>query len=215
MIRALSLTAALALLPLSSALAQNAASKNAASQNAASQAAPVRGVAHDPDSAEARLEAAADAFEARMEAFGKRAEAISEDPNLSESARGQSIAALWSAYAPDVAAFTAEATRHASELAAEALKDIDVDALVEDALNDPEVKRAMEEGMQQGVAAGTGIARNSAWTNPDPEQMVTYGLIAQYAMDQAADAVVAEEEAEDVAPIAPPEPPQAPQPPAT
>lgn len=206
MIRALSLTAALALLPLSSALAQNAAS-----QNAASQAAPARGVAHDPDSAEARLEAAADAFEARMEAFGKRAEAISEDPNLSESARGQSIAALWSAYAPDVAAFTAEATRHASELAAEALKDIDVDALVEDALNDPEVKRAMEEG----VAAGTGIARNSAWTNPDPEQMVTYGLIAQYAMDQAADAVVAEEEAEDVAPIAPPEPPQAPQPPAT
>jgi fumarylacetoacetate (FAA) hydrolase family protein len=206
MIRALSLTAALALLPLSSALAQNAAS-----QNAASQSAPARGVAHDPDSAEARLEAAADAFEARMEAFGKRAEAISEDPNLSESARGQSIAALWSAYAPDVAAFTAEATRHASELAAEALKDIDVDALVEDALNDPEVKRAMEEG----VAAGTGIARNSAWTNPDPEQMVTYGLIAQYAMDQAADAVVAEEEAEDVAPIAPPEPPQAPQPPAT
>lgn len=206
MIRALSLTAALALLPLSSALAQNAAS-----QNAAAQAAPARGVAHDPDSAEARLEAAADAFEARMEAFGKRAEAISEDPNLSESARGQSIAALWSAYAPDVAAFTAEATRHASELAAEALKDIDVDALVEDALNDPEVKRAMEEG----VAAGTGIARNSAWTNPDPEQMVTYGLIAQYAMDQAADAVVAEEEAEDVAPIAPPEPPQAPQPPAT
>lgn len=86
MIRALSLTAALALLPLSSALAQNAAS-----QNAASQAAPARGVAHDPDSAEARLEAAADAFEARMEAFGKRAEAISEDPNLSESARGQSI----------------------------------------------------------------------------------------------------------------------------
>ncbi|MFN6982707.1 MAG: hypothetical protein ACK4NU_12355 [Brevundimonas sp.] len=204
MIRALSLTAALALLPLSSALAQNA-----------SQEAPATGGAHRPDSAEARLETAAEAFEARMEAFGKRAEAISEDQSLSESVRGQRVAALWSEYAPDVAAFTAEATRHASELAAEALKDIDIDALVEDALNDPEVKQAMEEGLQQGVAAGTGIARNSAWTNPDPEQMVTYGLIAQYAMDQAADAVVAEEEAEGVAPIAPPEPPQAPEPPAT
>lgn len=204
MIRALSLTAALALLPLSSALAQNA-----------SQAAPATGGAHHPGSAEARLETAADAFEARMEAFGKRAEAISEDQSLSESLRGQRVAALWSEYAPDVAAFTAEATRHASELAAEALKDIDVDALVEDALNDPEVKQAMEEGLQKGVAAGTGIARNSAWTNPDPEQMVTYGLIAQYAMDQAADAVVAEEEADGAAPIAPPEPPQAPEPPAT
>jgi hypothetical protein len=89
------------------------------------------------------------------------------------------------------------ATKHATELAAEALKDIDVDALVEEALNDPEVKRRWKRGCRQGVVAGTGIARNSAWTNPDPEQMETYGLIAQYAMDQAADAVVAEEEAED------------------
>ena len=34
-----------------------------------------------------------------------------------------------------------------------------------------------------------GIVRNSAWTNPDAEQLRTYGLIAQYALDQAADAV--------------------------
>jgi hypothetical protein len=191
MIRALSLTAALALLPLSSALAQDG---------------KAAGPASNPESAEARLESAASAFEARMEAFGKRAEAISEDESLSESERGQRVAALWSNYAPDVAAFTAEATKHASELAAEALKDIDVDALVEQALNDPEVQQAME----QGIAAGTGIARNSAWTNPDPEQLETYGLIAQYALDQAEDAVDAEDEAAEA-----PEAPEAPEPPET
>lgn len=186
MIRLLSLTAALALLPLSSALAQDAESA--------------------PNSAEARLETAASAFEARMEAFGKRAEAISEDESLSESVRGQRVAALWAEYAPDVTAFTAEAARHASEVAAEALKDIDVDALVQQALNDPEVKQAMEKG----VVAGEGIARNSAWTNPDPEQLETYGLVAQYALDQAADAIAADAEAAEV-----PEAPETPEPPET
>ena len=70
MIRLLSLTAALALAPLSSALAQTPAP------------APVSASA---ETAEARMEAAADAFEARMEAFGERAEAISEDESLSEA----------------------------------------------------------------------------------------------------------------------------------
>jgi enamine deaminase RidA (YjgF/YER057c/UK114 family) len=192
MIRLLSLTAALALLPLSSALAQDAALS--------------------PDSAEARLDTAASAFEARMEAFGKRAEAISEDESLSKSVRGQRVAALWAEYAPDVAAFTAEATKHAGELAAAALKDIDVDALVQDALNDPEVKQAMEDGMRHGVVIADGIARNSAWTNPDPEQLETYSLVAQYALDQAADAVAADtvEVSEATARPAPPEVPARP-----
>ena len=189
MIRLLSLTAALALLPLSSALAQDGTPA--------------------PESAEVRLETAASAFEARMEAFGERAEAISEDKSLSESVRGQRVAALWAEYAPDVAAFTAEATKHASEIAAQALKDIDVDALVADAMNDPEVKQAIEEGMHKGVVTANGIAQNSAWTNPTPEQMETYSLVAQYALDQAADAVVEDEMAAEV-PEAP-EPPQAPE----
>ena len=194
MIRLLSLTTALALLPLSSALAQDAAPA--------------------PESAEARLEIASNAFEARMEAFGKRAEAISEDRSLSESVRGQRIAALWAEYAPDVAAFTAETTKHATEMAAEALKDIDVDALIADAMNDPDVKQAIEDGMHKGVVTANGIAQNSAWTNPTPEQMETYSLVAQYALDQAAADVV------DVgveAPEAPepPEPPQAPERPTT
>jgi len=201
MIRLLSLTAALALAPLSSALAQTPAP------------APVPAPA--PASAEAaedRMEAAATAFEARMETFGDRAEAISEDESLSEAERGRRIAALWSDYAPDVAAFTAETTKHANEMAAQALKNIDVDAIVADALNDPEVKQAMEEGMQKGVVTAEGIARNSAWTNPTPEQMETYSLVAQYALDQAADAVVEDEAAAEV-PEAP-EAPEAPEPPA-
>lgn len=199
MIRLLSLTAALALAPLSSALAQTPAP------------APTPAPA-SAEAAEARMEAAADAFEARMETFGERAEAISEDESLSEAERGRRIAALWSDYAPDVAAFTAETTKHATEMAAQALKDIDVDAIVADALNDPEVKQAMEEGMQKGVVTAEGIARNSAWTNPTPEQMETYSLVAQYALDQAADAVVEDEAAAEV-PEAP-EAPEAPEPPA-
>lgn len=187
MIRLLSLTAALALLPLSPALAQD-------------------GAAPPANFAEVRLETAASAFEARMESFGKRAEAISEDNSLSESVRGQRVAALWAEYAPDVAAFTADATKHASEIAAEALKDIDVNALVADALNSPEVKQAMEEGIQHGALVADGIAKNSAWTNPSPEQLESYGLVAQYALDQAVDAVVVEVPEAPASPAAPERP---------
>lgn len=200
MIRLLSLTAALALAPVSSALAQTPGP----APTPAPAPAPAPASA---EAAEARMEAAAEAFEARMETFGERAEAISEDESLSEAERGRRIAALWSDYAPDVAAFTAETTKHATEMAAQALKDIDVDAIVADALNDPEVKQAMEEGMQKGVVTAEGIARNSAWTNPTPEQMETYSLVAQYALDQAADAVVEEG-------VEAPEAPEAPEPPA-
>jgi len=168
MIRILSLAAALAVLPLSAALAGEG---------------PETSATETP--AEAAIEAAAEAFEARMETFGARAEAISETPGLTEAQRETRIAALWAEYQPEVAAFTATVTEHAGAIAHAALADIDVEALVADALNDPEVKAAMD----QGVAAGMGIARNSAWTNPDPEQLRTYGLIAQYALDQAADAV--------------------------
>lgn len=173
MIRMLSLTAALALLPLSSALAQEATPA--------------------PGSAEARLQAASSAFEQRMERFGQRAEALSLDNSLPELEKTARMAALWAEYSPDVTAFTAEATRQASQIAAEALKDIDVNALVAEALNDPDV----QEAMQSGAAAGTGIARNSAWTNPSPEQIETYGLIAQYALDQAQDAVGPSDQADE------------------
>lgn len=176
MIRILSLSAALAVLPLSAAFA---------------------GDGKTPSSpAEAAIEAAAAAFEARMETFGKRAEAIAETPGLSEGQREARITALWVEYQPEVTAFTAAVTQHAGAIASAALADIDVEALVSDALNDPEVKAAMDEGVANGVAIGNGIARNSAWTNPDPEQLRTYSLIAQYALDQAADAVEDADDAE-------------------
>lgn len=117
-IRTLSLVAALALLPLSQAVAK-------------------------PTEAAARLDTAAEAFEARMEAFGQRAEAIGEDQSLSEEERGRRIAAVWAEYAPDVAAFTAMATSQASAIAADALSEIDVEALVAEALAGAEVERAL------------------------------------------------------------------------
>lgn len=165
MIRILSLAAALAVLPLSSALAGEAKTPRSPS--------------------EAAIEAAAEAFEARMESFGERAEAINDIPGLTGTQREMRMAALWAEYQPEVTAFTATVTQHAGEIAKAALADINVEALVSQALNDPEVRAAMDEGM----AGGLGIARNSAWTNPDSEQLRTYGLVAQYALDQAADAV--------------------------
>lgn len=163
-----------------------------------------------PSASQARLESASSAFEARMEEFGRRAEALSEQRGLNTAERGGRITALWAEYAPDVAAFTAETTRQAGEMAAEALKEIDVDTLIAEALNDPDIQQAIEEGAQYGAAAGTGIAQNSAWTNPDPEQMVTYGLIAQYALDQAADAVTTDAVETSPAPPPPPPPPMPP-----
>ena len=166
MIRALSLAAALAVLPLSAALA---------------------GEQQTPS--EQAIETASNTFEARMEAFGERAEAISDDESLTERQRELRIAALWTEYQPEVAAFTAEITRHAGQIAAEALANIDVEALVADALNDPEV----QEALHNAPAMAQGMATNGAWAQQDPEQMVTYQLMAQYALDQATDAVVAED----------------------
>ncbi|MEY4556172.1 MAG: hypothetical protein RL093_1291 [Pseudomonadota bacterium] len=112
MIKALSLAAALALLPMSAAVADEA-----------------RGPSEDA------IEAAAAAFEARMEAFGERAEAIDKDASLTEAQRETRIAALWVEYQPAVSAFTAVVTEHASTIAAEALAGIDVEAIVAEALS--------------------------------------------------------------------------------
>ena len=153
-LRLLSLTAALALLPFAALAQYDATSKG---------------------SAEARLEAAAEAFEARMESYGERAEAIAEDE------RGTRMGALWAEYQPAVSTFTAIAAVEAGAIAQEALAEIDVETLVAEAMADVDLTGAM--------AAAGGIARNSAWVQDDPEQAVTYGLIAQYALDQAMDAV--------------------------
>ena len=158
MIKALSLAAALALLPLSAAVA-----------------ADVRGPSEEA------LEAAASAFEARMQAFGERAEAISADRGLTEAQRERRIATLWSEYQPDVTAFTTVATRHASAIAAEALAGIDIDAIVSEALAEVEASGAL--------STARGIAANGAWASNDPEHMATYGLMAEYVIGEAIDAL--------------------------
>ncbi len=173
MIRALSLAAALALLPVSAAVAQE-----------------------QKTAAEVQLEAAAAAFEKKMEEFGDRAEAIQDDDALDETTKGLRVAALWSEYQPHVDAFTSMATQQAGQIARQALAEIDVDAIVTETL-------AGVEPMVQGLAT------NGAWAKADPDQMVTYGLMADYAVGQSIDAIeeVSEAFAAPVAPPAPPAPP--------
>ena len=112
-----------------------------------------------------------------METFGERAEVIAGDESLSEIERDLRVAALWTEYQPEVAVFTAAVSRHAGAIAQAALADIDVEALVQESLNDPEV--------QSALAGASGMTANGAWAQNDPEQLVTYGLMAQYGVDQA------------------------------
>ena len=164
MIKALSLAAALALLPMSAAVAEEA-----------------RGPSEDA------IETAAEAFEARMEAFGERAEVIAEDASLTEAQRETRIAALWAEYQPDVSAFTAVVSEHAATIAAEALAGIDLEAVVAEALAEVETSGAMS-----GALAGAhGMAANGAWASNDPEHMATYGLMADYALGSAMDSIEA------------------------
>lgn len=165
MIKALSLAAALAVLPLSAALA---ADPQAAPQSSA-------------DAAEAAIEAAAERFEARMEAYGERAEAVSDDDSLTGDQKKLRIAALWAEYEPDVAAFTAVVSDNVSAIVGGALADIDIEGIVAEALT------AVEDSGALRVAGG--MATNGAWASNDPEHMATYGLMAQYAVGEALDAV--------------------------
>lgn len=158
MIKALSLAAALALLPLSAAVAADA-----------------RGPSEDA------LDAAAEAFEARMEAFGERAEAIAEDAALTEAQREARIATLWTEYQPDVTRFTAVVTRHATAIAGEALANVDLDAVVAEALAEVEASGAL--------VGASGMATNGAWASNDPEHMATYGLMAEYLVGEAVDSI--------------------------
>jgi len=187
MIKALSLAAALALLPLSASVAGD-----------------LRGPSEDA------LEAAAEAFEARMESFGERAEAISEDESLTDAQRELRIAALWAEYQPDVNAFTAVVSEHAAGIAAEALAEVDVEAMVAEALAGVDVAAITSEALgnvdieaittealreveasgavEGALATAQGVAMNGSWASNDPEHMATYGLVAEYALGEALDA---------------------------
>lgn len=164
MIKALSLAAALAVLPLSAAAAQETTSPETSAV-----------------SAEAAIEAAAERFEARMEEFGERAEALGADESLTDDQRETRIAALWGEYAPDVQAFTAVVSQHAAQIAGQALAEVDIEAVVAEAMREVNLSGAM--------AAAGGMAMNGAWASNDPEHMATYGLMADYAIGGALDEV--------------------------
>lgn len=165
MIKALSLAAALAILPLSAAAAA-ADPQEPESASAASEAA---------------IEAAAERFEARMEEFGARAEALNDDESLSEEQREARVAALWGEYAPDVQAFTTLVTEHATTIAGQALAEVDIEALVSEAMAGIDLSGV-------GAMAG-GMAANGSWASNDPEHMATYGLMADYVIGGALDEV--------------------------
>src|SRR5690606_8116419 len=124
--------------------------------------------------------------------------------------------------------FTAEVSQHAGALAAEALAGIDIEALVADALAGVDIDidaddvaggamagldigaitaqalAAVEQsGAIQGAMAGaSGMAVNGSWASNDPEHMVTYGLVADYALGEALDAADEAFEAEAPAAVA-------------
>lgn len=162
MIRALSLAAALAVLPLTAVAAEPDA-------------------ADDLHAVQAPIEQAAAHFEARMEEFGRRAEALGADETLTEAQRELRIASLWSEYTPELQAFTTLVAEQASAIARQAIADVDIGAITAAAMSEVDLSGAM-------VAAG-GIAANGAWASGDPEHAATYGLVAEYALGGALDAV--------------------------
>ncbi|MGZ9099375.1 MAG: hypothetical protein ACXW3O_06700 [Brevundimonas sp.] len=171
MIKALSLAAALAVLPVSAAVADP-----------------------QPGSSERAIEAAAETFEARMEAFGERAEGISADASLTEAQREARIAALWTEYQPDVTAFTAVVTQHAATIAAEALAGIDVEAIVAEALTEVETSGALAGA--RGMAANGAWASNDPEHMATYGLMADYALgSAVESLDEAAVEVEAAVEA--------------------
>ncbi|RZJ18426.1 MAG: hypothetical protein EON91_05350 [Brevundimonas sp.] len=168
MIRVLSLTAALVLAPMAIATSASAFDGDPTTAQTA---------------AEAALERAAADFEARMQTFRDQAEPIRADSRLSEGEREEELEALWNAYAEEVETFTTLATEHAAEIAALALASLDIDAIV-------------AEATRTTSAVALGMARNGAWAIDDPDQVVTYGLMADYAIHAVADAMDDVEEAE-------------------
>lgn len=129
---------------------------------------------------------AAEAFEARMDAF--RRAAVDADADLDPAQKTARILALWAEQKPHLELFAADAAhegrRTAADMAADMLAQMDVAAITAAAM--AEVAPRMR-----------GVMANSAWARLDPDQMVTYGLVAQYRVNLAMDAL-------DAAQAAPP-----------
>ena len=50
-----------------------------------------------------------------------------------------------------------------------------------------DVEALTRQAVTGSLAAVGGLATNGAWAKPDPDQMVTYGLMADYALNAAAE----------------------------
>lgn len=204
MFKTLSLVAALAILP-AGAFAQDRDAPDAAEvcrADVSDVSVDVDADDEGPDTPSVqRLEEAARVLGEKMEAFGTRAEAVCNDAGLDDEQKELRIAALWREYEPDLNAFTAFAAQLGPQIAAEALAEIDIAAVVEEAMAEVQDSGAMQGAM--------GIARNSAWTSGDPEHMATLGLVAEYAAGEAMDAMeeARAEDAEDPAQAEPATPP--------
>lgn len=152
-------------------------------------------------SAEAELSAVSARLKAHMDDFEARRATIESRVDLSELQRALAVAQLWEAFEPETSELTAEISERASdvaeaalsaesqaelartaaEAAREALAEVDVDAIV---------AQAMQEVADSGVIQmAEGMATNGAWASDDPDHAVTYSLMADYAVGTAIDAL--------------------------
>lgn len=158
MIRALSLAAALAILPLSAASAQSAPA----------------------EAFEVRMEE----FGARAELIAEDESLTEQEREVAIMALWAEYQPDVTAFTglvsenADLIAEQALAEIDLDALIEEALADVDVDALVSEALDGADV---------DVMAMAGGFASNGAWASTDPEHLATYGLMADYAIGQTED----------------------------
>lgn len=50
-----------------------------------------------------------------------------------------------------------------------------------------DIEALTQQAVAGGLAVVDGVATNGAWSKPDPDQIVTYGLMADYALHTAAE----------------------------
>lgn len=85
--------------------------------------------------------------------------------------------------------FSGEVSAYASAIAAEALAEVDIDAVVEEALAEADAVMAEADGQVAQTMAGVAtMASTQAEIHSDPEVAVTRGLVADYLVGEAVEA---------------------------
>jgi len=139
------------------------------------------------------------AFQARMSEFAERARPIAADESLSRDEREEQVAVIWAEYEPGVAAYRASVDSRVAQSSAETTLasqdiqvDLDIDAIVADALARAQV--ALENIDIQAIVADAmadvdiEATINQAMANLDIDAMVSAALAqAQAEMANAPD----------------------------